>query len=184
MIKMPTKKPDRRIAKTRDALGNTLFALMQTEPWNNITIMAICDAANVARASFYAHFESKLDLLESILEERIPRPADLSRFLGDQQPIEFLLWLVDHVSANRALFAKIISLPEAAPVFIRFKAVIVIRQAALLRDTGVDDADMRARFVVGGTLDLLQHWAKTWRKDQIAKLKVDVAAFSGAVFGR
>jgi AcrR family transcriptional regulator len=58
---------DRRQKRTRDS---PLFGFRKTpyrrSPYSAITVKEIIDLANVGRSTFYAHFETKDDLLASI----------------------------------------------------------------------------------------------------------------------
>lgn len=79
---------DRRIARTRALLQQALHPLILKKGYEAITIKDICDAANVGRSTFYAHYKSKDDLMRSHLEplrkllvdrqrEALARPGDL-----------------------------------------------------------------------------------------------------------
>lgn len=56
---------DRRVKRTRDNLYFALQELMNEKRYDKITIQNIIDRANVGRSTFYAHFETKDDLLFS-----------------------------------------------------------------------------------------------------------------------
>ncbi len=60
---MTEKTPDRRVRRTRENLFSALSELMQEKRYNKITIQDIIDRADVGRSTFYAHFETKDDLL-------------------------------------------------------------------------------------------------------------------------
>ncbi|EHK58261.1 TetR/AcrR family transcriptional regulator [Allomesorhizobium alhagi] len=55
---------DRRVARTRTALYDALVALIRRKDYDLITVQDILEEANVGRATFYAHFTSKDDLLK------------------------------------------------------------------------------------------------------------------------
>lgn len=57
------KTVDRRVQKTRKLLIDSLFALTMEKGYDRVTIQDIIDRANVGRSTFYAHFESKDQLL-------------------------------------------------------------------------------------------------------------------------
>src|SRR5258708_21741373 len=59
---------DRRIELTRAILRHALSSLILKKGYEAISITDICEAANVARSTFYAHFSSKDDLKRSGLE--------------------------------------------------------------------------------------------------------------------
>jgi AcrR family transcriptional regulator len=59
---------DRRVARTRTALADALVALIRRKPYKDITVEDILLEANVGRATFYAHFTSKDDLLAKSLD--------------------------------------------------------------------------------------------------------------------
>jgi AcrR family transcriptional regulator len=60
---------DARVVKTRGALTNALRGLVETRRFGKITIFDICGAACVSRATFYAHFVDKYDLLKYCLTD-------------------------------------------------------------------------------------------------------------------
>ncbi|BCH28494.1 TetR family transcriptional regulator [Mesorhizobium sp. L-8-10] len=59
---------DRRVARTRRALYDALVALIRRKPYEEITVEDILREADVGRATFYAHFTTKDDLLERSLD--------------------------------------------------------------------------------------------------------------------
>lgn len=59
----PTRKPDRRIQRTRELLRKALMALIVERGYDMITVQDITDRANVARTTFYLHFKDKDELL-------------------------------------------------------------------------------------------------------------------------
>ena len=60
---------DRRQRKTREAIFNAFIVLLSKKNYNNITVGEIIERADVGRATFYSHFETKDYLLKELCEE-------------------------------------------------------------------------------------------------------------------
>lgn len=60
---------DRRQRKTREAIFTAFIQLLAEKAYNRITAGEIIERADVGRATFYAHFETKDFLLKALCEE-------------------------------------------------------------------------------------------------------------------
>ena len=60
---------DRRQRKTREAIFNAFTELLSKKDFNQITVGEIIGNADVGRATFYSHFETKDFLLKEFCEE-------------------------------------------------------------------------------------------------------------------
>lgn len=61
---------DRRIRYTKQVIKDSLFALMKEKPVEKITVKELCAAADINRATFYAHYDTLTALLEEIEVEK------------------------------------------------------------------------------------------------------------------
>jgi AcrR family transcriptional regulator len=62
-------KRDRRVERTERLLRGALVALIREKGFEALTVQEIIDRADVGRATFYAHFDNKDDLLASGFED-------------------------------------------------------------------------------------------------------------------
>ncbi len=60
---------DRRQRKTREAIFSSFTELLSKKDFNHITVGEIIDGADIGRATFYSHFETKDFLLKEFCEE-------------------------------------------------------------------------------------------------------------------
>lgn len=75
------KDGDVRVVRTRRALGRALVELMVASDFDEISVQQVLDRARIGRATFYAHFRNKHDLLMSDAE-RFCEMLE-ARFLAD-----------------------------------------------------------------------------------------------------
>jgi AcrR family transcriptional regulator len=166
------KTQDRRIAKTKVALERALFSLMQKHEWEYITIRLLCDQADVARSSFYAHYDSLGVLLDAVISANMPAAVAASSVGGDASTLQ---WLIDHISGNKRLFFHTVNSPSGAAVLSRFKLAVknVLRDE--LASKGYAVSEVQLSFLVGGTFEALHNWAVAWRIDRLSALKKEVS---------
>ena len=82
-------KEDLRIVRTRKLLSTALFDLLESTPYEKISVMDICKKAMVHRATFYNHFEDKEHLLEytidSIKEELFTATIEKENYFSPKE---------------------------------------------------------------------------------------------------
>ena len=70
------EKTDPRVKRTRQLLQTALLELLAEQPFHNITVQDVTARAGVNRATFYAHFEDKYELLNQSMRENFQARLD------------------------------------------------------------------------------------------------------------
>ena len=99
---------DRRQKKTKKAIFQALTALLSQKQFHRITVGEIIEKANVGRATFYAHFETKEFLLKELCEELFCHIFDATKEQAEPHehifecdaPPSVILHLFQHLQKN------------------------------------------------------------------------------------
>lgn len=67
-VRKKAPRSDPRVVRSRRALGDALVELLHERRFDDITVQDILDRAGVGRATFYAHYRNKQDVLHTGVE--------------------------------------------------------------------------------------------------------------------
>lgn len=178
-------RPDRRIARTRDMLGDAMIALMQEQPFDSITVQHVLERAGVSRSTFYAHYSDKNDLFLSDIEQFLEAAGTFLKRRGASArrlfPIEELF---SHVADMRGLSEAI----NASGKWQDMRELGIgcfarsIEQRLFLAEVKMPAAELRAtaHSLSGSLFSLLEWWL---RSDMAMTPKELDASFHRTVWG-
>lgn len=159
---------DRRVARTRALLHETLMSLMLKKDYEAITIRDICDAANIGRSTFYAHYTSKDELMRSGLDNLrralVTRQRDALATPGDvrAQSLSFSLTLFAHARDHMSLHPTLVAGGAVALGAIRQMISDLVRnELTTLISRNSEDAiprELIVQYVVGAYMSVLTWW--------------------------
>lgn len=155
---------DRRVARTRRALGQALVSLVRARGYEAVGVADVCAAADVGRSTFYAHYVGKDDLkrraMAAHLQEVIAQGAhgaEPSDPLGFSLPL--LLHARDHLDLRHAMAGgpgERIALEVLGDVVRRHVRATLAGAAA--GQKGDEPPEVVATFVAGAWLALHVWW--------------------------
>jgi AcrR family transcriptional regulator len=156
-----TSKPDRRVQRTRELLLDALFELMIKRGYERLTIQNLLDRSGVGRATFYAHFKSKDDLLASSVT-RLRGSLEQARHKRPER-MGFTLPLFQHMASHRRIYLMAVVPESEVSVqqhFTRMLRDLVRDDLAARRCAGRDDAsvDLATHYVVGALWSTIVWW--------------------------
>jgi AcrR family transcriptional regulator len=98
---------DRRAARTRRTLHEALIRLIKRKGYDALTVQEIIDEADIGRATFYAHYRGKDDLLRGGFD-RLRGELKAARREARQgerdRPLTFSLAMFEHACTYRDVY--------------------------------------------------------------------------------
>ena len=162
---MKTNKNDRKSKYTRMVLRESLFELMEEIPVSKITVKDICDRADINRTTFYAHYEDKFDLLQSIEEETLLWADELIDKLlaatDERGRINILEEIFAYFAENKTRLSVLMS--EQGDIRFQKQLLIKIYEKCGIMPENIKSGDIEKSelyyiFVVNGSIGLLRNW--------------------------
>jgi AcrR family transcriptional regulator len=166
------RKPDQRIERTRERLGNAFVALIHEKPIEDVTVQDVLDRAAVGRSTFYLHFRDKNDLLLSQLEKFLEIMSTLlCVYKEDSNRVVPVAEIFAHIETQKKLYqiladaGRLSDFLELAQRYfargIKQRLIDSKRISKLSRP----NLDARAYALAGGLLSLLRWWLENDAKE-------------------
>jgi AcrR family transcriptional regulator len=161
---------DRRVQRTQQLLHGALMSLIQEKGFEGLSVQDIIDRANVGRATFYAHFDNKEDLLASgidglwaSLRER-QRQALADATVDDDRLFAFSHDLFVHANEHRAVFRAMVGKRSGAVIQQLLQKMLVdlvreeVTRTVSSAVTPAAPVEAMAQFIGSGLFGLLMWW--------------------------
>ena len=164
---------DRRQQKTRAAVFTAFSTLLAEKNYSKITVQEIIDTANVGRTTFYAHFETKDDLLKALCENLfshiISSALDCTHTHGlysdKNAPESVFCHLLQHLQEDENNILELLSC-ESSEVFLRYfkDSLIELIQTQFVNQNRKNNMDIPQDFLInhisGSFVDIVLWWIK------------------------
>lgn len=165
---MEQKKTDRRVRRSRRMFREAMRELVMEKPFDEITVKKITERAGLRRATFYLHYQTKEDLLRSVLAETFGGLVEQAGALkatetvgGRTHPDAYLLTF-EHIAENAALYQRLLGGSGGALVHEYIREHLAALVLASLADLDMAKVDMPheivAQYMAGTELSLIVWW--------------------------
>jgi len=164
-------KNDRRVERTQQLLRAALLSLIEERGFEVLTVQDIIDRANVGRATFYAHFDNKQDLLVSGFEglrtalKELQRQANARQMDSDERLFAFSHEMFAHIAEYRRVFRMMVGKQSGTLVQQLLQKIVVdlvrddIKALGRRRENRSEPSEGIVQFVTGGLFGLAMLWA-------------------------
>jgi AcrR family transcriptional regulator len=162
---MNSQKIDRRVKYTKHLLEHSLVELMQKYPISKISVKTLCEAADINRSTFYAHYTDQYDLLHQLEQEVI---IELEKHVSKQvfleqteETVQVMIQILIYIAKNADLFKVLLS--ENGDTAFQRDIMILAQKKPISDLRNNKNIDVRTSeylqsFVITGALSLVQKW--------------------------
>lgn len=173
---------DRRQKKTRTAIFEAFTELLSKKSYSQISVQDILDRANVGRSTFYAHFDTKDDLLDALCRELFDHI--INHALGqththgllprEEKDASLFFHILAHLQENDGNILRLIS-SDSNGAFLRyFKEGMKEVVSASLPKEAFSQTNIPKDFVLnhisGSFISMVEWWISTGMKQSPKEL--------------
>lgn len=173
---------DRRQQKTREAIFLAFSSLLSKKNYSKITVQEIIDTANVGRTTFYAHFETKDDLLRemctSLLDHvfsEVPQIESTHDFSETtDKTVTSITHILYHLRDNHRNILEILSC-DSGEIFLEFFRQYLndlISKYIVITIPPEVPEDFLINHVSGSFVNMVQWWIKGGLKQSPEQLTI------------
>ena len=158
------RPPDRRVRRTKQRLNDALESLIIEKGYDKITVQDLIDRADVGRSTFYAHYETKDDLLVSWTELAEDMELHMAQEQTDAESIMPSLALFRHLGEQHHLYKAMIGgrgidiVTEMIHGMLLRHATSELERRPDANDQTTIPIEVRAGFLASSLLALLTWW--------------------------
>ena len=174
---------DRRQLKTRNAIFDAFGSLLSAKNYSKITVQDIIDEANIGRTTFYAHFETKddllkemcIDLFEHVFADTLSTENTHDFSLKTGNPHAMITHILYHLLENEKNIIGILT-HDSGEIFLRFfmQYLNELITSRILDDVLRRNKDIPMEFLVNhissSFVGMVQWWVKNDLKQSPEKL--------------
>lgn len=156
---------DRRSIKTRHAIAEAFWALMQERDFKDISVNDVAAAAGISRTTFYHHYQDKYHWLEQTIREYLRRYTEKYHItdLRDHQKVARQLTELFHNISTNPRLCRLILVNENAQLMYTFFRESILEQyhecygaAARLSP----QEDLTLHYIAATTSALIEWWVR------------------------
>lgn len=181
---------DRRQRKTRDAIFTAFTDLLTKKHYNKITVQDIINAADVGRTTFYAHFETKDELLHEMCAElfehvfsETPGMEDTHDFsLATGSPKVLITHILYHLKDDHRNIIEILN-NDGSDIFLRFFQDYLNRllSARMLEGLDWNKSRIPYDFLLNHISASFVNMMKWWLKNNLSQTPEELAEYFSVV---
>jgi AcrR family transcriptional regulator len=176
------------VARTRERIIEAFRTLMMDRGYERMTVQHVLDRSGVGRATFYAHFKGKEDLLSSSIKHlqaqlRAARAEEARRNRQTPEPLAFSLVFLQHIDSHRRIYKQIVGKPSEVTIERHMREMLADLAREDLMGRSGTSGDSRAlevavQLISGALWSLVAWWFATRARVTAADLNAQFRQFA------
>ena len=181
---------DKRQIKTRQAIFSAFVKLLETKRYEKITVQEILDEAVIGRSTFYAHFETKDELLKAVCKELFGHIIDSAMdkththglYSKSEAPQSVFCHLLQHLQENDNHILGLLSC-ESSDIFLRYfkDSLNELIKTQFVHHNRRDNQDIPQDFLVNHISGSFVEMVLWWLKDKKSHTPEELDCYFRAV---
>lgn len=153
---------DIRIIKTKKKLTSTILSLLESKPIKNITVLELCQKAQINRTTFYKYYKDVDDFIANIEESLL---LDLEKNIENihrNYLISYIGQTIETIKSHKEIYGKLLS-KNGDKHFLRRILDLVHDQSIsewqrILKKASSEDLENIYKFIVDGSIGIISNW--------------------------
>ena len=161
---MEKQHDNRRVRVTKRMIKEALLELLEHDDLVDISITALCEAADVHRSTFYNYYSDPSDVLREIEQDfldRIPVPPDKPEQVDAEQLLEKNTAFFDYVKDNDRVFRILFDGSKGSCFAARLVETLCAGYIPVNSDADEITAGFIRKYVANGTVGMMREWVNT-----------------------
>ena len=167
VVRKMSEKMDRRKQYTRMVLKESLLDLLKEKSIASITIKEICTKADINRSTFYAHYSSQYDLLDSIddeFTEDMVKTLNQYNFSKEDEAYQMTEKIFEYIASKSDICRILLS--ENTEVQFQKKGMMIAKEYILKnfiphKQVDAETFEYLSIFFVSGSIYMIKNWLES-----------------------
>lgn len=158
---MDKQHDNRRVRVTKRMMKDALLELLEQNDLVDISITALCEAADVHRSTFYSYYSDPADVLREIEQDcldRVPVPPDTPEQVDPEQLLEKNAAFFDYVRENDRVFRILFDGSKGSCFAERLVEALCAGYIPVNSDSDEITAGFIRTYVANGTVGMMREW--------------------------
>ena len=161
---MDKQHENRRVRVTKRMMKDALLELLEQNELTDISVTALCEAADVHRSTFYNYYSDPADLLREIEQDfldEIPALPEALDQLDQEQLLERNAAFFDYVKENDRAFRILFDESKGSCFAARLVTTLCDGYIPVNSDVDEMTAGFMRLYIANGTVGMMREWVNS-----------------------